>query len=98
MTTPTRYFVGLDLGRPAEPTALAVLGRPQMAQALSGGRPVYGLRHLQRFPPGTSYPAVVEAVAGLLTTPPLPYARLLADITGSETPSSICSTTASGTK
>jgi hypothetical protein len=77
----TRFFVGLDLGTPGLPTALAVLGRPRALESTSH-RPAYALRHLQRFPPGTSYPAVVEAVVELLRTPPLPFAWLLADYTG----------------
>src|SRR5262249_2115352 len=45
-------------------------------------RPGYALRHLERFPPGTSYPAVVQAVKSLLRRPPLPGAFLLVDQTG----------------
>src|SRR5438270_1326205 len=83
MTASTRYFVGLDLGRPAEPTALAVLDRPRAGpHDAPGVRPAYALRHLHRFPPGTPYPAVVDAVVALLRTPPLPLAWLLADHTG----------------
>jgi hypothetical protein len=79
----TRYFVGLDLAPPGLPTALAVVGRPRLRPAdPATTRPVYSLRHLHRFPPGTPYPAVVDAVVALLRTPPLPFAWLLADYTG----------------
>ncbi len=83
MTSSVRYFVGLDLGRPGEPTALAVLGRPRLKTSdRPGTRPPYDLRHLERFPPGTGYPEVVEAVVRLLQTQPLPNAWLLTDYTG----------------
>jgi hypothetical protein len=78
-----RYFVGLDLGQPGQPTALAILGRPTLTAGIRPGtRPTYDLRHLERFPPGTGYPEVVEAVVELLQTQPLPNAWLLADYTG----------------
>jgi hypothetical protein len=78
-----RYFVGLDLAPPGMPTALAVLGRQRLQPAdPPTTRPAYALRHLQRFPPGTSFPVVVASVVALLQTPPLPSAWLLADITG----------------
>jgi hypothetical protein len=79
----TRYFIGLDLGTPGLATAMAVLDRPRLTpDDPPGFRPTYGLRHLHRFPPSTSYPTVIEAVAGLLQTPPIHRAVLLADITG----------------
>jgi hypothetical protein len=83
MNGPTRYFVGLDLGQPGQPTALAVFGRPTLtAGTRPGTRPTYDLRHLERFPPGTGYPEIVEAVVELLRTQPLPKSWLLADYTG----------------
>ena len=45
-------------------------------------RVTYELSHLHRFPPGTAYSEVISAVRDLFRTPPLPWAWLLADITG----------------
>jgi hypothetical protein len=69
-----RHFAGLDVGQPCDYTALAVLERSDMPEC------GYAVRHLQRWPPGTAYPAVVEDVAARLRA--LPTAPLLAvDIT-----------------
>jgi hypothetical protein len=77
-----RYFCGLDLGQAADHTALAVLER----KALFPGapRPVYSLRHLERFELGTSYPAIVRGVSSLLNRPPLAqsWTALAVDKTG----------------
>lgn len=43
------YFVGLDLGLPQVCTGLVVPERPVLSRHTSGSRPVYALRHLQRF-------------------------------------------------
>jgi hypothetical protein len=79
-----RYFVGLDLGMGADPTALAVLERRQIEpnDKPDQRQPPYSLRHLHRFAPGTGFPAIAEEVGTLLRTPPLPGARLLIDYTG----------------
>jgi hypothetical protein len=63
------YFVGLDLGQTTDFTALAVLERPTAARG--GDAVVYSLRHLQRYPLGTPYTAIVPAVAQLVAAPPL---------------------------
>jgi hypothetical protein len=78
-----RYFIGLDLGMCAEPTALAVLERRRVeaSDRPEECRPGYSLRHLIRFPVGTSYPAIIDEVTKLLRTPPLPGAWLLVDYT-----------------
>ena len=79
-----RHFVGLDLGQPNEFTALAVLERP-LASAedlLAGCRPAYALRHLRRFPLGTPYPAVMQAVVSLLGSARLSDPTLVVDQTG----------------
>src|SRR6516164_9218464 len=79
-----RHFVGLDLGQPHEFTALAVLERP-LASAedlLAGCRPAYALRHLRRFPLGTPYPAVMQAVVSLLGSARLSDPTLVVDQTG----------------
>jgi hypothetical protein len=78
-----RYFVGLDLGMSGQFTSLALLQRlrlsPQDPPELY--RPAYQLRHLQRFPLGTSYPNVVAKIVSLLGIPPLSGADLIVDQT-----------------
>ncbi|MEN6341044.1 MAG: hypothetical protein ABFC89_00630 [Methanospirillum sp.] len=55
------YHVGLDLGQAADYTAIAVV--EWTPDALK-------VRHLQRFALGTLYPAIVDAVAGLVSRLP----------------------------
>jgi hypothetical protein len=74
------YFIGLDLGQTQDFTAMAVLER--RAVAVAGGKPEYALRHLQRFPLGTAYTALVPAVAALRNKEPLRQAPLVVDQTG----------------
>jgi len=76
---PASYVMGLDLGPPGEPTGFAVLERPAAEAARS--EPEYHLRHLERFPPATSYPAIVESVARRAGTPPLRGSPLVVDRT-----------------
>ena len=69
-------YIGLGLGQVNEYTAIAIVER-------DGGEKDAALkvRHLQRFPLSTTYPAIVEATAGIVT--PLPDdARLAVDATG----------------
>jgi hypothetical protein len=85
MTRPAlRHFVGLDLGQVRDFTALAVLERPLVCphDALARRRPAYALRHLQRFPLGTPYPAVVQGVLALLGGARLSDPTLAVDQTG----------------
>lgn len=58
------YYVGLDLGQAADFSGLAVLDRPHVPPGapLAERRPAYALRHLERFPLGTPYPHVADAV------------------------------------
>jgi hypothetical protein len=79
-----RHFVGLDLGQPHEFTALAVLERPLASSEdlLAGCRPAYALRHLRRFPLGTPYPVVTQAVVSLLGSARLSDPALVVDQTG----------------
>ena len=79
-----RHFVGLDLGLPHEFTALAVLERPLVSaeDVLVRRKPAYALRHLQRFPLGTPYPAVVQGVLALLRDALLSDPTLGVDQTG----------------
>jgi hypothetical protein len=77
MSGAMRYYVGLDLGKQQDPSALAVLERP-----LAEPVPTHRLRHLQRWPLGTPYPRIVDDVIGVLQRPPLPGCALLVDQTG----------------
>jgi hypothetical protein len=113
------YYLGLDLGQRADPTALAVIEEPQwipeddpvwvrtvgnqselrsgwvspadittydakrVRRAVGPERPVLALKHLHRYPLGTSYPDIVQHVAELLSRPPLlGRTVLLVDATG----------------
>src|SRR5437762_2998906 len=60
-----RFIVGLDLGQAADFTALCVLEQDSSLPAN------YQARHVQRFPLGTSYPAIVERVARHVRQAPL---------------------------
>lgn len=67
------FTIGLDLGQSHDYTALAVLERSP---------PTYAVRHLQRYPLGMSYPAVVDQIFSLTTRDPLRGSTLLVDYTG----------------
>lgn len=60
MTVPA-FTIGLDLGQAVDYTALVI------AQPGDGGRPVLDVRHVERLPLGTRYPAVVEYVGSVVT-------------------------------
>lgn len=74
----TSYHVGLDLGQASDYTAIAIIEKigdhGEKDAALR-------VRHLQRFALGTTYPAIVEAVAGIVASLP-DGARLAVDATG----------------
>jgi hypothetical protein len=81
------YLVGLDLGQTTDYSALCVVEQRAPAAEEPGGGCGYHVRHLQRWPLGTPYPAIVKAVATLLTAPQLapaggPLPRLVVDQTG----------------
>jgi hypothetical protein len=84
------FYVGLDLGQAADFTALGVLERKEPEQPEgappaqpNGQRPTYELRHLERFPLGTSYPAVGDRVKELLEAEALASrTALIVDATG----------------
>lgn len=87
MTTQTRppvlsYFTGLGLGRPGEFTAAAVVERSQPNGSHEAGDLTYAVRHLERFPPGTPYPAVFTRLADLFAKRPLAGSTVVADRTG----------------
>ena len=72
------YHVGLDLGQASDYTAIAIVERDGDAGDKDAALRV---RHLQRFALGTTYPAIVEAVAGIVASLP-DGARLAVDATG----------------
>jgi hypothetical protein len=72
-----RYVLGLDLGPPGEPTALAV------AEQHWPGRDAHiHVRHLHRWVPGTPYPQIVADVVTLTKDRSLHGALLAVDQTG----------------
>ena len=73
------YVMGLDIGPPGEPTGFAVIERP--AVEVRPAEPEYHLRHLERFPPGTPYPDIIEAVARRAGTAPLRGSPVIVDRT-----------------
>jgi hypothetical protein len=73
-------MLGLDLGQTKDFTALAVL--ECQAPETSAEKPEYALRHLRRFPLGTTYTEIVPAVATLVQSGPLAESPVVVDQTG----------------
>ncbi len=67
------FIVGADIGQAQDPTALAVV------ETVADGDEVR-IRHLERLPLGTPYPAVTRRIGKLTMT--LPDAALVVDATG----------------
>src|SRR5262245_58751503 len=70
--SPSNYFVGVDLGQAADPTAVCVL--EAWSQREEPHKPevyLYTVIHLMRFPLGMSYPAMVRDIGSLLQQPKL---------------------------
>jgi hypothetical protein len=78
------YVDGLDIGRPHEFTALAVLERTEVPRTDDPRRLVrhYAVRHLERWPPATPYPDVFARLAEVFAAPSLRGGRLVVDYTG----------------
>ena len=73
------FILGLDLGQAQDYTALGILER----DGSSKGDREYQLRHLDRFPLGTSYPAITEKVKQLMEKEPLRgHVLMVVDATG----------------
>lgn len=80
-----RFLIGCDLGQAADPTALAVIHHrreplqtwatlrdtPELLEEKQNTAEFFDVRHLERVPLGTSYPAIVAHVGALLARPPL---------------------------
>jgi hypothetical protein len=83
MASDVKYFTGLDLGQAAEFTGLAVLERTTVPDADEPGRTQrhYAVRHLERFPLGTPYPAIGARLGELFAAPPLAHSTLVVDQT-----------------
>jgi threonine dehydrogenase-like Zn-dependent dehydrogenase len=73
------YLVGLDLGQARDFTALAILERS--AHPVRAER-TFAVRHLERFPLGTSYPMICDRLVALFAQQPLSGATLVVDQTG----------------
>ena len=79
-TAPPRFVLGVDLGQVHDYTAACVVERTAPETHIP---PLYEVRHLDRAPLGTSYPAVVAHVGRLMGSPELrERTRLVVDGTG----------------
>jgi hypothetical protein len=75
-----RYYLGVDLGQISDYTALSIL---EAHAGDEGNLPGYHVRHLHRFPLGTSYLSIVDDVCLLLERKPLwNDCQLVLDLTG----------------
>jgi hypothetical protein len=81
---PPHYFAGLDLGQQQDYSALAVLEQTFAPDPAKQGVSVrhYACRHLERFPLGTPYPALVPRLRQLVSAAPLRGCTLAVDQTG----------------
>lgn len=71
------FLVSVDLGQAQDYTAVAII------QQSEEGTPEYHVRYLERFPIGTPYPAIVEAIKTLLHRDPLwSWTPVVVDATG----------------
>jgi hypothetical protein len=59
------YVMGLDVGPAGEPTGFAIVERPAMETRPNEYH--YHLRHIERFPTGMAYTAIIGAVAERVT-------------------------------
>jgi hypothetical protein len=80
----TRYVMGLDFGGAGEPTGFAVMEEPAVEESQTGEpltEPEYHFRHVQRFPPGTSYHQIIDDVLDAADQPPLQKSPVVVDLT-----------------
>jgi len=73
------HLAGLDLGQASDYTALAIL---QRTITTNPREKFFAVRHLERFPLGTSYPTICDRVVDLFDEPPLSNGTLAVDQTG----------------
>lgn len=66
----SHYFIGLSLGQAQEHTALALMQRLPLAEG-----PSFQVRHLQRYPIGSSYPSMAADLAQSLQREPFRSSR-----------------------
>ena len=76
--TLVEFTIGLDLGSLEDYSALCIVERTAPPE----GEATYSVRHLHRWPLGTSYAKVAEDVAEYAYRPGLCYPRIAADATG----------------
>ena len=76
--TAVEFTIGLDLGKSQDYSALCIVERTAPPE----GEATYSVRHLHRWPLGTSYTKVAEDVAEYAYRPGLCYPRIAADATG----------------
>jgi hypothetical protein len=82
-TDRTRYLAGLSLGPAGQFTGLAVLEkRYTLGKYGFENDAAYAVRHLARFPPGTPYSQVVDALRAVFAEPPVKNGLLVVDQTG----------------
>jgi hypothetical protein len=76
------YYAGLDLGPAGQFTGLAVVEKHYRVGEYGHHHDArYAVRHLERFPPGTPYGEVLDAVRGVFSDPPLKDGTLVVDQT-----------------
>jgi hypothetical protein len=73
------HSLGLDLGQSLDYSALVL---DELVEPEPGADLVHHIRHLHRWPLGTSYVQIVAEVEGLVVTPPLAGPLLAVDKTG----------------
>lgn len=85
----SRFYMGVDLGKATDPTAIAVVRRvvrtgiDGVTGEAEDERPRFFTGHLERLPLGMTYPAIVAHVGQLLARPPLAgNCELVVDGTG----------------
>ena len=82
------FFISADLGQSIDYTAISILEKittgPGVLGADRRGETVYHLRHIERPPRGTEYPAIVDRLVELYRSAPLKgYAKaVVIDLTG----------------
>jgi hypothetical protein len=73
------YTLGLDVGPAGEPTGFAIVERPAMEKRPDEYH--YHLRHVERFPTGMAYTAIIAAVAERVTTAGVKSSPIAVDLT-----------------